>query len=226
MNGLKISHRTVFLITAVLLGAAAPAWAQFCPDTPVRVGVPGASASVGFGDQSTSYTLGIQAAPRDHLLLDASYSALVVDAVDTSHGLSTGAAYEIPLADGYDCDPDSATGRTRFRIRIRERRILALVLDQRELRSDGRRRGVRGRALPIHAVRPTHVRLRKSGGRCLRRWLARILERGCGCVAPRERPDLRHGHGVLQPRRLLGLHAPTGADAALSRAAPGTAKLY
>lgn len=103
MNGLKISHRTVFLITAVLLGAAAPAWAQFCPDTPVRVGVPGASASVGFGDQSTSYTLGIQAAPRDHLLLDASYSALVVDDVDTSHGLSTGAAYEIPLADGAFC---------------------------------------------------------------------------------------------------------------------------
>lgn len=112
MEGLRAMGRIAVLVATVLIAVSAEAAAQLCADTPVRAGLPALTASVGFGESSTSYGLGFQATPTNHLRLDAGYSAADTDGLDVMHSIGASGGYERPLGTGLVC-PWAALGLTR-----------------------------------------------------------------------------------------------------------------
>lgn len=90
------------MVACVVLGAAADASAQWCADTPIRPGRPGAQAATGFTESATSLTLSYRAAVKN-LWMNAGYWSAFPDVGDTSHGVHLGVTYDVPLAEGRIC---------------------------------------------------------------------------------------------------------------------------
>jgi len=101
--------RITVLLMIMLFAGVGEVAAQLCADTPVRAGRPALIAGVGFGESSTSYGLGFQTTPANHLRLAASYGAGDMEGRDFMHSIAASGGYERPLGTGLVC-PWAALG--------------------------------------------------------------------------------------------------------------------
>lgn len=109
MKGRRAMGRITVLLMIMLFAGVGEVAAQLCADTPVRAGRPALSASIGFGESTTSYGLGFQTTPANHLRLAASYGAGDMEGRDFMHSIGASGGYERPLGTGLVC-PWAALG--------------------------------------------------------------------------------------------------------------------
>lgn len=109
MKGRRAMGRITVLLMIMLFAGVGEVAAQLCADTPVRAGRPALIAGVGFGESSTSYGLGFQTTPANHLRLAASYGAGDMEGRDFMHSIAASGGYERPLGTGLVC-PWAALG--------------------------------------------------------------------------------------------------------------------